>query len=140
MPASKAHDLIVAMITKRIVAAGYQIAAIDSCFDWVFGSGFRLPPTIIRHRPDVLGVRDTPPFLAIGDAKTPGDLGARRTQEQLRDFASLRVRADGEPCLVVLGIPRSGEPRLHDLLRRIGVPRDRILVMAVPDVLLPGTE
>ena len=85
MPASKAHDLIVALITKKLIDSGYEIVAIESSLDWLFGDGFRLPPAVVLHRPDVLGIRDRQPFLAIGDAKTVHDLGTRRTAEQLRD-------------------------------------------------------
>lgn len=138
MPASTAHDLIVALITRRIVQSGYQIAGIESSFDWLFGEGFRLPPAIIRHRPDVLGVRDRPPFLAIGDAKTISDLGSRRTSQQLVDYASLVVGKDQTPCWVVIGIPKSGAAQLHQLIIRLGIARDRICRVEVPDLLLRG--
>ena len=140
MPASTAHDLIVALITRRIVHSGYDIAGIESSFDWLFGESLRLPPAIIRHRPDVLGVRDRPPFLAIGDGKTTSDLGSRRTSEQLVEYASLVVGKDQTPCWVVIGIPHSGAARLHRLIARLGIPRDRICAVEVPDALLGGGE
>jgi hypothetical protein len=140
MPASSAHDLIVALITRRIMQSGYDIAAIESSLDWLFGEGFRLPPAIIHHRPDVLGVRDSPPFLAIGDAKTTRDLGARRTSQQLLDYASLRVGKEQAPCWIVIGIPQSGAARLQGLIARLGIPHDIVFPVEVPDALLSGGE
>ena len=136
MAASQAHDMIVALITRKVMESGYKIAGIESSFEWLFGDGFRLPPPIVRHRPDVLGVRDRKPFLAIGDAKTVHDLGARRTSEQLRDYVDVRVDQDGTPCLVIIGIPQTGVEKLRRLISRLNIPNDRITILEVPDVLL----
>ncbi len=140
MAASAEHDLIVALITRKIVQSGYQIAAIESSFDWLFGEAFRLPPAIIHHRPDLLGVRERPPFLAIGDAKTPSDLSTPRTSQQLTDYTSLRLGRDQTPCYVVIGIRQSAAARLHSLVARLGIAPDRICVVEVPDALLNGGQ
>jgi hypothetical protein len=132
MPASAAHDLILALITRRIMQSGYDIAALESSFDWLFGEGLRLPPAIIHHRPDVLGVRDRPPFLAIGDAKTTSDLGARRTSQQLLDYASLKVGCHRHPAKRCCTTPWAHA--------RLGISHDRICAVEVPDALLSGGE
>lgn len=136
MPASKAHDLIVALLTRKLIGSGYQIAAIESSLDWLFGDGFRLPPAIVLHRPDVLGVRDHEPFLAIGDAKTVHDLATQRTSEQLRDFAGVTVGREKTPCLVMIGVPQSGAEKLRRLIARLGISANRISILTVPDALL----
>ncbi len=139
MPASKTHDMIVALITRKLVELRYEIAAIESSFEWLFGSDFELPPAIVRHRPDVLGVRDKPPFIAIGDAKTLADLSSERTAEQLHDYVNVTtVGEDDGYCYVVIGIPTSGARRLRGLIRRLGIASERIEILEVPDVLLPG--
>ena len=138
MSASQTHDLIVALITRRFVDLGYKIAAIESSFDWLFGAGFQLPPAIVRHRPDVLGVRPKPPLIAIGDAKTPSDLSTRRTAEQLHDYASARTTCeDDDRCYVVIGVPKSCARRLKHIIGRIHPPARNVEILEIPDNLLP---
>ena len=136
MSASKAHDLIVALITRKIIDYGYEIAAIESSFEWLFGKGFRLPPAIIHHRPDVIGIRKQQPFIAIGDAKTIQDIGTQRTSEQLMDYANVTITQDKTPCLVIIGIPKSGVEKLRQLITQLRIPNDRISILEIPDVLL----
>ncbi len=136
MAASNAHDLIVAVVARKIVDCGYDLVGIESSLDWLFGEGFRLPPTIVHHRPDVLGVRGRAPFLAIGDAKTVSDLASPRTAQQLADYTGLRVGEHDALCLVVIGVPRSGLDRLRRLIGDLMIPGHRICVVPVPDALL----
>ncbi len=126
--------MIVALITRKLIDSGYEIVAIESSLDWLFGDGFRLPPAIVLHRPDVLGIRDEQPCLAIGDAKTVQDLGTRRTSQQLRDYAGVAV--EQEASFVIIGVPQSGADKLRRLIARLKIPAGRISILTVPDVLL----
>jgi len=136
MAASKAHDLIVAVVARKIVDSGYELVGIESSLDWLFGEGFRVPPTIVHHRPDVLGERRRAPFLAIRDAKTVSDLASARTAQQLADYTGLRVGEHNALCLVVIGVPQSGLDKLWRLIVDLMIPRHRICVVPVPDPLL----
>ncbi len=136
MSASKEHDLIVAMVARYIQQRGYELVAFDCSLDWLFGDSFRLPPSIIVHRPDVLGVRDQTPFVCIGEAKTRSDIRSTRTRQQLKDFVQASAGKTAAACEVVVGIPRDCGTILNKLISSLGIAPDRITVIAVPRPLL----
>lgn len=136
MSASKEHDLITAMIARYIQQRGYELVALDCSLDWLFGNSFRLPPSIIIHRPDVLGVRDQTPFVCIGEAKTRSDIHSTRTRQQLKGFALASAGKTPAPCEVVVGIPSDCQTILNNLINSLGIAPDRITVIAVPRPLL----
>lgn len=136
MSASKEHDLIVAMVARYIQERGYELVAFDCSLDWLFGDSFRLPPSIIIHRPDVLGVRDQNPFVCIGEAKTRTDMRSARTRQQLKDFALASTGKTAAACEVVVGIPSDCQTILTKLINSLGIAPNRITVIAVPRPLL----
>ena len=136
MSASKEHDLIAAMVARYIQQRGYELVALDCSLDWLFGDSFRLPPSIIVHRPDVLGVRDQIPFVCIGEAKTRSDMRSKRTRQQLKDFALASAGKTGAACEVVVGIPSNCQAILNNLINSLGIAPSRITVIAVPRPLL----
>jgi hypothetical protein len=136
MSASKEHDLIVALVARSIRQHGFDLIALESSLDWLFGKGFKLPPAIVLHRPDILGVRRTPPFLCIGEAKTCSDLRSKRTRRQLLDFSQTRVGDTEEFCQVIIGIPQDCEMTLNKLLAELGIPASRMAIIHVPRALL----
>jgi hypothetical protein len=134
--ASKEHDLITAMVARYVQQQGYELVALDCSLDWLFGDSFRLPPSIIIHRPDVLGVRDRTPFVCIGEAKTRGDMRSARTRQQLKDFAQASAGKTAAACEVVVGIPSDCQTILDSLINSLGIAPGRITVIAVPRPLL----
>ncbi len=138
MSASKEHDLIVAMVARYVRHRGYRLVALDCSLDWLFGRSFRLPPSIVLHRPDVLGVRKEPPYVCIGEAKTLNDIRSARTRDQLRDFTEVTIGETGIGCEVVVGIPDDCKQVLGQVLSSLRIPPERIQIVLVPRPLLPG--
>jgi hypothetical protein len=133
---SKEHDLITAMVARYIERRGYELVALDTSLDWLFGDSFRLPPSIVVHRPDVLGVRDRTPFVCIGEAKTRKDIRSARTRQQLKDFVHASAGRAPASCEVVVGIPSDCQTMLNNLISSLGIAPNRITVIAVPRPLL----
>lgn len=140
MSATKEHDLIVALVARSIRQQGFEIVALESSLNWLFGDSFKLPPAIIIHRPDVLGVRTDPPFISLGEAKTCNDLKSRRTRRQLLDFSNVKIGNTGILCQVVVGIPQNCELSLRKLLASLNIPDNRVGVLSVPRVLLNNQD
>jgi hypothetical protein len=115
---------------------GYELVALECSFSWLFGDDFRLPPSIIVHRPDVVGVRKDPPLICIGEGKTRNDLHSKRTRRQLKDFADAPVRGIPNGCGVVVAIPDDCETTFDHMLASLGIAADRIKVLPIPRVLL----
>lgn len=136
MSASKEHDLIAAMVARYMKGRGYEIVALETSLDWLFGNSFRLPPSIVVHRPDALGVRDWTPFICIGEAKTRSDLRSARTRQQLKDFARASAGRTAADCEVVVGIPSDCRPILDKLIESLGIAPNRIIVIGIPRPLL----
>jgi hypothetical protein len=138
--ASKQHDLIAAMVARYIRSRNYDLVALECSLDWLFGESFRLPPAIVIHRPDVLGVRNRPPYICIGEAKTRSDIRSLRTRQQLRDFTLASAGRLPVACEVVVGIPSDCRATLNRLIKSLGIAADRITVIAVPRPLLKERE
>ena len=137
MSATQEHELIVAMVGRYMKDRGYELVALDCSLSWLFGDSFRLPPSIVSHRPDALGVRKEVPLVCIGEAKTRNDIRSARTRHQLKDFAEAQIGEGGLTCEVVVGIPADCKKALGRLLSSLGIPPGRITVIAVPRPLLP---
>jgi hypothetical protein len=137
---SEEHELIVAMVARYVRKQGYEIVALESSLAWLFGVSFRLPPSIVKHRPDVLGVRQESPHICIGEAKTRNDLGSLRTKHQIQDFVNSLIGLARVPCDVVIGIPSDCKARLEKIVLSIGVDPQRLKVVAVPRPLLPAKK
>lgn len=136
MSASPEHDLIVALITRYIRQQGFQIVALESSLSWLFGVSFKLPLSIVHHRPDIIGVRAEPPYIALGEAKTCRDLKSQRTARQLTDFSTVAIDEAGTVCQVVVGVPRDCEAVLRSLIRSLGITDNRVTVLPVPRAIL----
>jgi hypothetical protein len=138
--ATKEHELIVAMVARYVRKRGYDLVALDCSLSWLFGDSFRLPPAIVLHRPDVLGVRKEAPVVCIGEAKTRNDIRSARTRHQLKDFTEAKVGEAGMCCEVIVGIPADCQNAFGRLLSSLGVPKHRITVIPVPRPLLPKRD
>jgi len=100
--ASPQHQFILGLINKAMRQDEIQITYVEGNFlsktDILPG----LPPAILRHRPDLVGVKHSGQ-ICIGDAKTASDVGSIRTKEQLIDYTTIEL--NGMKCHVYIGIP-----------------------------------
>ncbi len=113
---------------------GATISSVDGSYPGLFGETIPLPPTILRHRPDAVGVKEDGQIY-IGEAKTESDITNNRLYEQLQDFASIEL--NGKKCEVIVGIPKSSEDVFNRSLKRIGLHSyNNIHVLYVPDELI----
>lgn len=140
MSATKEHELIVAMVARYIRDQGYELVAIECSLSWLFGDSFRLPPAIILHRPDALGVRNKPPFVCIGEGKTQNDIHSARTRRQLKDFAEATVGETGMRCELIVGVPADCTAALGQVLSSLGIPPEHVRVIPVPRPLLANRD
>lgn len=130
--ASKAHQFIMDLIARKMNEEDYEIVSFE-------GKNFenlkyKLPPTISRHRPDLVGYNKG--GLILGEAKTKNDL-SRRTREQITDFVEL-TKNESISCSVIFGFPLSILTEIKDILKNLNYQEDKIYLLSVPDSLLPN--
>lgn len=130
--ASRAHQFIVDLLAQRISSEGYEIVSFDGLSETENGLRI-LPPTIKRHRPDLIGLKKG--YLVIGEAKTAGDIGVR-TQEQIEDYIDCSNEVKVTQVKIYLGVPLSIESKVKDIIKAIPG-SDCVATFAVPDRLLP---
>lgn len=132
--AGNRHQFIVGLVIKKMREVGATVYGIDGNYPGLFGEKISLPPQILRHRPDAIGVR-ADGQVCIGEAKTEGDILNSRTYEQLQDFSS--VELNGKLCEVFVGVPQTGEDLFSRSLERWGLKGSQnIHVLIVPDEII----
>jgi len=132
--AGKKHQFIVGLIIRKIRELGYEVKCIDGKTDGAFYERYPLPPTIQRHRPDVIAV-DSEGNVCIGEAKTAGDLNNNRINEQIVDFTSTDL--NGKNCYVVIGVPMSCKESFEKKLKEIkAYQNDNLDVLFIPDEII----
>ena len=104
--ASNLHQFIVGLIVKYIKSYKAEIIYIDGNFISSFNVKYQLPPKIVNHRPDIIGV-DSNGQVYIGEAKTVSDLNTERTLKQITDYSEYEV--NGKKCRVIIGLPQNGK-------------------------------
>lgn len=138
--ASKNHQRIIGIIVRKMRQKEYEVVSFEGKEKIISDIDLRIPPKIIRHRPDVIGVNFKNNKLCIGEAKTGADLVTRRTQEQFSDFSDVLVRVDNSAELII-GIPKSAEPELIKLLQKLNLLENpNVSYVWMPDDLLDGDE
>ncbi len=134
--AGNRHQFILGLVIKKMREDGVTISSVDGSYPGLFGEKIPLPPTILRHRPDALGVK-LDGQICIGEAKTENDIANSRIYEQLQDFATIEL--NGKNCDVFVGIPKSAEDIFYKSLKRLGLQDlDNIHVLCVPDEIING--
>jgi len=138
--ASRAHQLIIGLIVRKMRSDGYEIVSFDGNESLITDISINAPLTIKRHRPDVIGVDIKNKKICIGEAKTDSDLTSKRTKEQFIDYSNLSTKSGGL-CELVIGIPQSSESRLKEILLDLGlIKKSNISLIWMPDEFLPGNE
>lgn len=116
---TRLHQMLIGLITRRMNENGFYIVACDGNDYYCNGENIRLPPAIIRHRPDILGYNFETKSVCIGEAKTHEDLKSKRTREQLLDFSNIISRSSSLPTELIIGIPKESENDLLELLQEL---------------------
>ena len=107
---SKTHQFIITCLVRKIREKGYEIIAFDGNWMNIGMTKLKIPTCILRHRPDVIGLKPFTTYFCIGEGKTINDLrSSLRTKEQLIDFAKEKN------CELIIGIPKSTEKILLNL-------------------------
>ena len=132
--ASRQHQFIVGLINRKIREYGYTIAFIDGHVLGAFDKKFKLPPKIVRHRPDVIGINDKG-FICIGEAKTKDDILNNRTRAEFFDFSNYVFNE--QECMLIIGIPKSSKDNLYRVLTELGIQNYKnIEILLIPDEII----
>lgn len=131
--ASASHQFIMGLVIKKMRDAGCRIVAVDGKYPGLLGEERPLPPQVVRHRPDIVGVRDGK--YCLGEAKTRDDATSRRTREQVDDFVNAEVA--GSRCEVYVGLPQSAQTDFERTLTQECLDRcENLHLIYVPDEII----
>jgi len=132
--ASKQHQFIIGLINKKMFEYGFKVIFIDGHVSGAFDKKYELPPKILRHRPDVIGINQKG-HICIGEAKTKNDISNYRTKEELFDFSNYQV--NGDMCQLIIGIPQSSQEELFNVLSDLGIQNNKnIKILFIPDAII----
>ncbi|RLB79764.1 MAG: hypothetical protein DRH17_13215 [Deltaproteobacteria bacterium] len=135
--ATRLHQMLVGLIGRKMREEGYNIVAFDGNEYLFDGQKLKVPVTIKKHRPDLIGFRFETKEVCIGEAKTERDLYSERTREQLLDYSNSIGISSGENIRIVLGIPKSAEEVLLNLLHKLNLfEKDFITYVWLPEELV----
>ncbi len=113
---------------------GATVYGVDGNYPGLFGEKKALPPQIMRHRPDAIGVK-ADGQICIGEAKTENDISNSRTYEQLHDFSSAEL--NGKLCELFIGVPQAGEDLFSKRLEKWGLKGALNLhILVVPEEII----
>jgi len=136
--ASKRHDFIVSAVARKIRMEGFKISYFDGRYETLDTIKPRIPPKIIRHKPDIIGEKENGAYC-VGEAKTEGDIFSERTKNQIIDFMKI-VELNPENMLII-GIPLNTIGFLTKILIKLGFHNNKqIEILRIPEKLLPYEE
>jgi hypothetical protein len=128
------HQFILGLIIKKMREEGATVYGVDGYYPGLFGEKVSLPPQLLRHRPDAIGVK-ADGQVCIGEAKSENDIENDRTYEQLYDFSC--VEMNGKLCEVFVGVPKIAQDIFSKSLERWGLKgAENIHVLFVPDEII----
>lgn len=129
--ASIRHQFIMDCIIRKMRLNGFEPICVDGKSTLV--STLRIPPKIIRHRPDIMGVNKQNK-ICVGEAKTESDVASSRTKEQIVDYNEVGVQT-------FLGCPKSAYERFSCIIQGL-VPHnlEKNCLIKIPDELMPNEE
>lgn len=118
---SKMHKMLVDLIGRKMYEQGYLPVAFDGKNYVIQGEQVHVPPTIGRHRPDVIGINRNTKVLCIGEAKSKNDLFSERTKEQLLDYSNVIGFTSRQKFQLIIGIPQNAENYLLRLMSNLSI-------------------
>lgn len=134
--ASSDHDFIVALVARKIKSLGFEIIFMEGQYCSPMQVRRRVPPRVVRHRPDVVGAKLDGGYC-IGEAKTNDDIHTPRSHEQLEDYATFL--RDSPRSMLVVGCPHEASWEMTSLMLSCGLHADaRVHLLFVPEPLLPS--
>lgn len=134
---SKMHKMLVDLISRKMIEKGYIIVASEgNYFPLKNEFNIKLPPKIIRHRPDVIGIDPDEKRICIGEAKTHSDLFSARTIEQFVDFSNVTNNATKKEIELFIGIPLRSRELLSEIFRKNGISNKNIDIVYLPEELV----
>lgn len=132
--AGERHQFILGLVVRKMREEGADIHNIDGDYPGLFGEKTPLPPQILRHRPDAIGIKSNGQ-LCIGEAKTESDVTSARTYKQLQDFTAIEL--NGTKCEVFIGVPQSSETAFKRSLEKTGLKEcDNLHILYIPDEII----
>ena len=132
--AGKEHQFILGLVIKQMRQYGCEITHVDGKYRGKTKENTRVPPKVLRHRPDAMGITHAGQ-VCFGDAKTTGDICSSRTKSQLIDFLSMEL--NGIPCAVFLGVPKGAKGDTLKMLDDINLlSNDRLFTIFVPEEII----
>jgi hypothetical protein len=131
--ASQKHDFIVASISRKVRELGFDITFVDGEYVNISLIKHPIPPKIVNHKPDIIGENRIGNYC-IGEAKTKNDLKSKRTKQQLIDFSEFVNLYAGN--FFIIGIPLSAENELNQLIEKLNLNNQSIIILRIPDNLL----
>jgi len=135
--ASIGHQLILGLVARSMRQKGYEIVSFDGNEALIGDAHLKVPPAIRRHRPDAIGVNLQSGRICIGEAKTSRDLHSGRTKEQFTDYSSLLLNNADQLFELVIGIPKSSESKLRQMLETLGIDKNpNVSYVWMPDEFL----
>jgi hypothetical protein len=136
--ASERHNFIVSAIARKMKLGGFRIIYLDGRYQDIETERPDIPPKIINHRPDVVGVK-TGMIFCIGEAKTKHDIRSERTKNQITDFLTIVKLRPGSK--LIMGVPLTAKEDLKRLLLKLGfVDQEQIDIIYIPEELLPHED
>jgi hypothetical protein len=134
--AGRRHQFILGLVIRQMRGHGFSVFYADGKFAGGFGQETPIPPQIMRHRPDAVGISHEG-VLCIGEAKTETDIQTNRTREQVQDFTAFSF--NGQPCQVIIGVPKSAEEATRRMLVRLSIEgRPNLQILYVPEEIING--
>lgn len=130
------HQFILGLVVKLMREQEISIVGVDGDYPGLFGEKIAMPPQILRHRPDIIGIRKNGQ-ICIGEAKTENDVTNSRTYAQIQDFSS--VELNGQHCDVFIGVPKSSEEIFKKSMKRLGLLGcSNITALYIPEEIING--
>lgn len=126
--------MLVSLIARKMQDDGFYIISFDDDNSLYNEYNFPRPPTILRHRPDIIGRNHLGKF-AIGEAKSRNDVSGKRIKEQMYDFSTL-LNIDGTNMPLYFGIPESRGETVDKIIKSLEINMSNIIIIKIPDVLL----
>jgi len=128
------HQFILGLVVKLMREQGITIIGVDGNYPGLFGEKITMPPQILRHRPDIIGIRENGQ-ICIGEAKTENDLTNNRTYSQIQDFTSIEL--NNKYCDVFIGIPKSSGELFRKSMIKLGLLEcEYIHVLYIPEEII----
>jgi hypothetical protein len=132
------HQWLLLWIARKLTHDGYIV----QCFEGPSPHGglwnhLEFPFEFQHRRPDAWAIHMTSGQIAIGEAKSAGDICTHHTLSQLRVFGRASQRGTDARCPLYIAVPLSATRALDSALTRTGlIGRSHVHRLHIPDVLL----